>query len=253
MIYLISLGIKKEDLSSYVLEKIKNSDLVFIEKYTSFFKDYDWLISFLKENNVNYVEAERSLIEEGLIDKIKENRDKNISILVFGDFLMATTHNTIILELKKLNLKFELIHNVSVFNLVTRTGLSIYKFGKTISIPFLIRDKRLKIETPIKVIKENDSINAHTLLLLDLDPINNDYLKAEEALEYLSSNGIKENLIVCSRLYWDDERIILIKNLNEEVIEKVKNLALKPPICIVRFSKLNVVEEEFLNTLDSLN
>jgi diphthine synthase len=249
MFYLIGLGINKNNLTNYIIEKIKSCDLVIIEKYTSFFEDYNWLINFLKENKINFIEAKRDIVEEELLKIIKDNgekKERNTALLVFGDVMIATTHSSLLVELKKEKIPFEIIHNVSILNLITRTGLSIYKFGKIISIPFLIRDKRIKIETPIKVIKENESINAHTLLLLDLDPVNNDYLKAEEALEYLLNNGINNNLVVCSRLGWKDEKIIYIKELSNEKIEEIKKLKLKVPICIVKHSNLNIGEEEYI-------
>jgi diphthine synthase len=249
--FLIGLGIKKENVNEEILNKIRESEIVFFEKYTSFFKDEEWLVNKIKELNKNIIIGDRETIEQKINNYLK--KFNKISILVIGDPLTATTHTTLIIEAKKEGFEIEIINNVSIFNLITRTGLSIYKFGKTISLPFLIRDKRINLETPVKVIKENLSTNAHTLLLMDLDPINKDYLRMEEALEYLLNKRINKNLIICSRLGWKDEKIFLIKELNQEKIEKVKNLNLKPPLCIVVYDQnLNEGEKEFLELLQTL-
>ena len=249
--FLIGLGIKKENISEEILKKIEDSEIVLFEKYTSFFEDEDWLISKIKEVNKNFIIADREIIEQEIQNYLE--KFNKISVLVIGDPLTATTHTTLINEAKKRGFDVEIINNVSIFNLVSRIGLSLYKFGKTISLPFLIRDKRIHLETPIKVIKENYSIDAHTLLLMDLDPLARDYLKMEEALKYLLNKGINKNLIICSRLGWKDEKIFLIRELNQEKIEKIKNISLKPPLCVIVYSEnLNEGEKEFLKLLNFL-
>jgi len=248
MIYLIGLGVKKEHITNYIEKLLENSDFIILEQYTSYFED----LSFLEKYKEKLIKADRKFFEEDLLNFIEENKDKNIAILIFGDVFVATTHQSLVNELKKRKITFKIINNVSIINLISNLGLSIYKFGKITSIPFLIRDKRIKIESPIKVIKDNQKIKAHSLILLDLDPIKKDYLKAEEALEYLLKNKIKEKIILCSRIAWNDEKIFYIEELNNETIEKVKNLDLKPPLCLIIISDLNEIEKESVNFLKKL-
>jgi len=248
MIYLIGLGVKKEHITNYIEKLLENSDFIILEQYTSYFED----LSFLEKYKEKLIKADRKFFEEDLLNFIEENKDKNIAILIFGDVFVATTHQSLVNELKKRKITFKIINNVSIINLISNLGLSIYKFGKITSIPFLIRDKRIKIESPIKVIKDNQKIKAHSLILLDLDPIKKDYLKAEEALEYLLKNKIKEKIILCSRIAWNDEKIFYIEELNNETIEKVKNLNLKPPLCLIIISDLNEIEKESVNFLKKL-
>jgi diphthine synthase len=248
MIYLAGLGIKKEHITCYIKELLKKTDYIILEKYTSFFED----LSFLEDYKEKLIESDRKFFEEELIEFIEKNKNKDILILILGDVFIATTHSALVLELKKRNMQFKIVNNVSILNLIGNLGLSIYKFGKITSIPFLIRDKRIKLETPIKVVKENLSIKAHSLVLLDLDPLNNDFLKAEEALQYLLENEIKNNILVCSRLSWNDEKVIYIKELNENIIEKIKKMELKAPLCLIILSELNEVEKESINFFEKL-
>lgn len=104
-------------------------------------------------------------------------------MLVIGDPLCATTHWDLLTRAKELKIKTEIIHNASVINAVGSTGLQVYKFGKTTSIPFF--KEKFQPQTPYNIIKENKSIGAHTLVLLDLDPINDKFMSVNEAVEIL--------------------------------------------------------------------
>ncbi len=249
--FLIGIGIKKENISEYILKKIKESELIIIDRYTSFFEDYEWLVKKIKKYNKNLIEGNREIIEEKLMRKFTKKYNK-ISLLVIGDPLFATTHFILVKELKKKGFECEIINNVSILNLIGKIGLSLYKFGKITSLPFLIRDKRIKIKTPIQTIRENDSINAHSLILMDLDPQKKEYLKIEEALEYLLNNNISKNIIVCSKLGWKEEKIIHLKEINQTIIKKIKSLSLKPPFCIIKYSNLSHIEKEFIKDLETI-
>ena len=248
MIYLIGLGIKREHLTCYIKEILDSSDFIVVEKYTSYFED----LSFLDKYKEKLIEANREFFEEELVEFIEKNKNKNIAILIFGDVFVATTHQALVIELKKRRIPIKVVNNVSIINLVSNLGLSVYKFGKIVSIPFLIRDKRIKIESPINLIKENIKIKAHSLVLLDLDPFKNDYLKAEEALEFLFENNIKRNILLCSKLGWKDEKVFYIGELDKNKIEKIKKLDLKPPLCLIILSELNNIEEESINFFEKI-
>lgn len=249
--YLIGIGTNIKHISQDIIEKIRESEIVLLENYTSLFENWEELINLLKKNTKNLIIANRETIEQKIDNYFQKY--KKISVLVIGDPLTATTHFSLIKLAKEKNFEVEIINNISIFNLITRIGLSIYKFGKTISIPFLIRDKRLKIETPIKTIKDNLSIKAHTLLLMDLDTEKQDFLRIEEALQYLLENKIDKNIIVCSCIGWKNERILLINELNQNKIEKIKKMKLNYPMCLIVFHEdLNKMEKEALNYLERI-
>jgi diphthine synthase len=97
---------------------------------------------------------------------IKEAKEKNVSFLVIGDPLQATTHLELALRAEKEGIKTTIINNTSVISAVSRTGLESYKFGKTGSIVF--PRKNWFPKTSYELLKENLQIKAHTLLLLDI-------------------------------------------------------------------------------------
>jgi diphthine synthase len=185
----IGIGLNDEkDISVKGLEMVRKADVVYLENYTS------------KLNcNVNCLEklygkkiilAGRKLVE---IDAEKvilmEAKTKEVAFLVVGDVFSATTHMDLYLRARKLRIKTRIVHNASVLTAVGATGLQLYNFGKTASIPFLNDN----IETPYDVLAMNQKNNLHTLFLLDLKENSNDSLTVTDAIRYLSRVELKRN------------------------------------------------------------
>jgi len=234
MLYLIGLGLTCKDISLNALEAIKECKKLYLESYTSLgcsVKDLERII------NKKVIIANRELIENNSNNILNEAKNFNIGILVYGDPLSATTHVNYLISCKKLNIKFKVIHASSILTAVAETGLSLYNFGKTTSIPF----NNKNIITPINVIKDNLRSGLHTLILLDLDPENKKFLTINEALEYLQRNNLNMKCVVCSALGTNKQEI---KYNNMGELKKTKFN--KFPQCLVIPGKLHFVEEKAL-------
>ena len=109
--------------------------------------------------------------------------------MVAGDSLSATTHIDLWMRAKKENVKCFIIHNASILTAIGVTGLQLYKFGKTTSIPLANEN----VETPYDVLKGNLSLGLHTLFLLDLNPEENQFMGVGDALRYLLKIELKRN------------------------------------------------------------
>jgi diphthine synthase len=237
MIYLIGIGLNDEkDISLKGLEAIKKCKFVYLEYYTS--KLNVDLKKLEKLYNKKLIIADRNLVENS--NEIIENSKKYaVAFLVIGDVFGATTHINFIIECKKNNIEYKIIHNTSVLTAVGETGLELYKFGKTTSIPF----NNKNIKTAIEVIKQNQKNDLHTLVLLDLDPMNNKFMNAKEALKYFLDNGFKADskIVVCSQLGGGSEIVYSqINNLMNHDFNKY------PQSIIIPAKKLHFVEEESL-------
>lgn len=266
MLHLIGIGYKKEHINFEMIDIIKKSDEIILEYYTSFYQDsFEDLEKFIGKK---ITIADRNFIESEIETKVIEPaRNKEISLLVIGDPLVATTHTDLLLRAKKAKVKTKLYNNVSIGNYITRTGLQFYKFGKITSIPFY--NEKFMPRTPYLTFLDNNKINAHSLFLLDLNPSNDvaykghsKYLQANQALDFLltiprlmldydeiseeESNIINKNTnaVICSRLGFDDGKILYGKI--SELIEFDKNNVLSEPLCIIIPSKMHEMEEEFL-------
>jgi diphthine synthase len=259
MFYLIGIGSRKEQITQEMFECIQKSDSVFLEYYTSFYEDsLEELEKFLgKKLILAPREVVESEIEERMLEPAKE---KDVTLLVMGDPLIATTHTDLLLRAEEMQVKTQVIHNISIANSITRTGLQFYKFGKITSIPFF--SEKFQPRTPYLVYIDNHKMGAHSLFLLDLDPINEKYLKAHEAMQYLlnlPSKMLEEEeleereasmldeeaeLIICSRLGFTDERI-RYGNI-KDLIEEDKKNPLPEPLCCIIPGDLHEMERNFL-------
>lgn len=223
MLYLIGLGLNMKGVSQQGLEAVNRCDKVYLESYTIDFP-------YLKEELEKILGKEVILADRDFVESLKiveAAKDADIALLVYGSPLTATTHISLIQEVKKQNIEVKIIHNASIFDAVAETGLQIYKFGKTTSIP------GFEAESFIEVIKENLGIGAHSLILVDIG------IEFENALERLRNIDI-EKLVVCSALGTYDSRIYY-GTLKELETKKVKK-----PFCFIVPGKLHFIEEEVL-------
>jgi len=228
-------------MSIRAVETARHCDVLYFENYTSYYNDsVDKLKKFLGKN---IVEVGRSDLEEKSKKIIEETKNKKVGILVIGDALSATTHNVLLMECIEKGIEYEVIHGSSIFTAVAETGLSLYKFGNTTSIPF----DNENIETPYVVLEENR--NMHTLILLDLK--DGKYMDVKEAVDYLLRIEKKrkdavfneDRLCIACFSLGSDKKEIYAGAAKDIVRIKSK----KYPQCLIIPGKMNFVEEEFLN------
>jgi diphthine synthase len=98
---------------------------------------------------------------------------------------------------EKRGVKTRIVHGASIISAVIGlSGLHNYKFGKTVTIPFLDNFS----ETPYDVIAQNKKLGLHTLCLLDLRSAENKYLTINQAIEFLQKvEEIKKTGVITSK------------------------------------------------------
>lgn len=246
-LYLIGLGLEDErSITLRGLEIIRNADFVFLENYTSRLVELEinrMELLFGKKIDLvgrNFLENNEKLLEL--------SKQRNVVILTAGDPMTATTHIQLKIDAEEKKIPVTIINNASVINAIGNVGIELYKLGKITSIPFVA--KSFYPETPYDVIKENNSINAHTLCLLDLKPEEQKFMSFNEAIEYLLSieekrkeNVLsKETLVLgCAALGTKKEKIVFGK-----INGVMKKRFLEIPQCLIVLSKLHFVEEKSL-------
>ena len=236
---LIGLGLNEKSITLESIEAIKASDEVYLENYTV---DFPYTIKELEKSlkiKTKIIPLEREKVEdESIITKAKS---KNISLLIYGDSLSATTHTQLILACKKQKIKYKVYHNASILTAIAETGLQLYKFGKTASLPRWIPDK-FEPTSFVEIIKENQKIQAHTLLLADIG------LDIKDAKSQIKKATLSQNLKL-------PDKIIVISNAGTnkqkifyENIEKLQDKTEKP-YCFIIPSKLHFAEQEVLDVV----
>lgn len=250
-LYMIGLGLGNEkDITVNGLEAIKKSGSVYLESYTS---KLDATKKKLEEfYGKEIILADRELVEkksEEILDKAKKG---NVSFLVIGDVFGATTHTDLMTRAKKEKIEVKILHNASIMNVIAETGLQLYKFGKTTSIPF--QEGTYIAETPYDILKENHLIGAHTLFLLDLRPELGKYMSVSEAISHLMKIELKRNekifkentlTIGCARLGQKDQ--VIKYGPAKSILKEDFGDA---PHCLIVPGKLHFMEEEFLKQFE---
>lgn len=161
MLYIIGLGLEDEEITRKGQKYLEKSEIGYAEFYTNT-KTIN-LKTLEEETGTEIQQISRKSVEKE--DKILETaKEKDTAFLVSGDPLTATTHYDLVHRARKQNIKVKTAHAPSIFLSVSETGLSIYKFGRTVTLP-----KQGKPSSIIKHINKNDKIGLHTLILLDID------------------------------------------------------------------------------------
>lgn len=232
MLYIIGLGLNYDGISKYGLLMTKKCKRVYIDNYTV---DFPYSMKQLEEVvGKKIIPADREKIEN--LSLIDESDKMDVALLVYGSPLTATTHITLIQEAKKSNVKYKIIYNASILDAVAETGLQLYKFGKITSMP------EFKADSFIDIIKDNQKINAHSLILVDIGfPFN-------KALEKLKKSADKKNIslskiLICSKLGCKGSRIFY-RDINEIKPES----RVEPPYCFIIPGKLHFLENEMLES-----
>ncbi len=235
MFYLIGLGLNAEGFSYEAYLAVEKSKKIYLENYTV---NLPYSIKDLEKNLRKKITlVDREFVEDFKV--LEEARKSNIALFVYGSPLIATTHISLIQEAKKRKIKYKIIHSASILDAVAETGLQLYKFGKTASMPAWQPSKCFTPDSFIDVIKENQKINAHTLLLIDIG------LRFQDATEQLLKSGkdkIKlDKIIICQALGTKNSKIIY-KDIDE--LKTINNI--KEPYCIIIPGKLHFMEKEIL-------
>ena len=238
-LFLIGIGLEEDDISLKAINSLKSCNKIYLESYTSIGISKEYLEKLLKKS----IESkDREFFENESKKIIQEAKKENIGLLIQGDCLSATTHISLLQEAMESKVKTEIIHGISIFTAVSETGLSLYNFGKTTSIPFGYKN----IKTPYEALKSNLEKEMHTLVLLDLNPKENKFLTASEGLKYLVSLGLDENkeAVICSKLGTNK------KEIKKGKIKDLIKIKLKDfPQCVILPGKMHFIEEEFLDKI----
>lgn len=165
VLYLVGTGLNDEkDMTLGGVELMKTAEKVYLESYTSILSKRADLAKYT--NGKPLIEADRKMIEEHCDEIIEEAREKPIVLLVVGDPFCATTHSDLVLRAHEKDVKVQVLHNASIISAIGCTGLQVYRFGETVSIPFF--DGNWQPSSFYDKIRANMERGLHTLCLLDI-------------------------------------------------------------------------------------
>ncbi len=234
MLYIIGLGLDNNEMTLKGLNSLKDSDKAYAEFYTN--TDNIDLQKLEDRSGTEIKKLVREDVEQE--DKVlKEALEKDIAFLVSGDPITATTHYDIKHRAEKKGLEVQIVHAPSIFLSIAETGLSVYKFGRTVTLP-----KKGKPPSITDYIEKNDSIGLHTLVLLDID------YDASEASKKLLKMGVdNQETVVIERANREDMKI------THSTLEQASKKEFgKTPHCIILTGEKSFKEEEFVEAYNEL-
>jgi len=246
MFFLIGIGLKKENLTLEAEKKIKKCTKVFLESYTSVYSEGK-ISELEKLFGKKIVSLKRKDVEENALSFFSAAKKENIALLIFGNPLTATTHLSLLAELKENKIPFEVVPGISVSNFVSFTGLQEYKFGKTVSVVF--QRENYSPESFFNSIEKNKSIGLHTLCLLDIDAEEKKFMKIKDAIAVLEKIAEKKN----SRLISESVLVGISRAASDKMkikagsAEELKKFDFgKEPHSLILCGNLSEDEKEFL-------
>jgi diphthine synthase len=180
----------------------------------------DQYTSFLPEGYIEFIEEEAgkkavSLTRRDLEDDVKSTvgkaKEADVAILVPGDPLVATTHHLVINTAKELGIPAEVFHSASAFTAaIGESGLDIYKFGPTVTVPFWFENYRPT--SFLDLLAKNLGNKEHTLALLDIDQKAHRPMGLEEAVGIMRSAEAAQRKGVIT----DGLKVVVIANAGRE-------------------------------------
>lgn len=240
MLHLISIGLFSEnDMSVNAVETAMHCDELFAEFYTS-------QVNTTAEKLGKFIgkpvkELKREDVEEHGDRLINMAKEKDVGILVGGDCLTATTHFSLVLDARKAGVKVNIVHGSSVYTAICETGMQIYKFGRTTTLP------SFRAKSCYEVIEKNKNMGLHTLILLDIGMTVRGGIESLIFLENEEKKGLvtaETKMVACCKLGSPDGIIKYgtpLKLMDSRELEKTQALLILP-------GELHFKEEEALES-----
>ena len=232
MLYIIGLGLNEQGISKQGMLAIGKCKKVYVEGYTVDFPyDIEKELKLSKKLEI----LDRKDVESNFL--IKEAKSRKIALLVYGSPLFATTHMSLVKDAKEQGVRVRIIYSASIFDAIAETGLQLYKFGKIASMPQW--KNNYEPDSFLDIVKENRSIKAHSLILVD---IGFHFKKALVQLEMAARNKDVElgKMVVCSKMGTDEKEIFY--GTSDELRKK----HIEAPYCFILPEEMHFMEKELV-------
>ena len=249
-LHIIGIGLDNEkDITVKGLELVQKAEIVYIECYTSRL-NCNWH-DLAKFYNKQLTLAHREMVEGDNNEILDNAKTHDVAFLVIGDPFSATTHLDLVMRAKKEGIAVTITNNASVMTAIGVTGLQLYKFGKTTSIPY--PEDNFFPETAYEVIKENKKSGLHTLVLLDIKFDKQKFMTVNEAIQILLNIEEKRK----ENVFTKDTLCVGVARLGSEnqcikagSAEKLLGFDFGKPLhCLIVPGTLHFMEEEMINLL----
>jgi len=164
MLFIIGLGLNSRGISRQGLEILRRCKKVYLENYTVDFPYSEIELADILGKKI--ISVDRAFVEG--LSFVDEAAKKDVALLVYGSPLTATTHIAIVQECRASKIRYKIVYSASILDAVAETGLQIYKFGKIASMPAWNSSENYEPDSFMEIVKDNQKIKAHSLILIDI-------------------------------------------------------------------------------------
>ncbi len=242
MLHLVGIGLCDwQDITLRGLETVRRARHVYLEGYTSLLQcSHDELEHHL---GCPITLLNRTGVEQQVGPILECARDEEVVLLVVGDPFAATTHADLLLRAREKSIAVRVVHNASVLTAVGEIGLDLYRFGRTVSIPFW--ERGYEPTSFVKGLRENGGL--HTLCLLDIKAERSRFMMIPEGLGLLREACVREGLPLPERIVGVarlgcQDMIVRVGSPDELLREEFGG----PPHCLIVPGRLHPIEKEML-------
>jgi len=188
MLTFVGLGLYDErSVTVAGQDAIRSADRVVAEFYTS--KLAGATVDDLESYHDTTIEVrDRTGVEQTPDDILDTAVDDDVVFLTAGDTMISTTHTDLRLRAHERGIDTRVVHGTTAQAAASSlTGLQNYRFGKATTLPFERSHAGDALpQSVLDTVDENRSRGLHTLVFLDIDAENEDYMRADTAATRLS-------------------------------------------------------------------
>jgi len=187
MLTFVGLGLYDErSVTVAGRDAIRSADRVVAEFYTS--KLAGATLAELESYHDTEIEVrDRAGVEQSPDDILDDAADSEVVFCTAGDTMISTTHTDLRLRAHDRGIETRVVHGTTAQAAASSlTGLQNYRFGKATTLPFERSHAGDELPDSVpRTIEENRERGLHTLVFLDIDAANDDYMRADHAAEVL--------------------------------------------------------------------
>ncbi|MFC7133362.1 MULTISPECIES: diphthine synthase [Salinibaculum] len=210
MLTFVGLGLYDErSVTLRGRDAIRAADSVFAEFYTSYLAGTT-VENVERAHDVDIEIRDRTGVEQDPEPILRAGETGDAVFLTAGDPMISTTHVDLRLRAADRGIDTRVVHGTTAQTAASSlTGLQNYRFGKATTLPFERSHGGEGVpDSVLATIDENTERDLHTLVYLDIDRENEDYMTADHAARLLGDAGLERVGVVVGQAGSDDPTVV---------------------------------------------
>ncbi|WP_302081370.1 diphthine synthase [Salinibaculum rarum] len=210
MLTFIGLGLYDErSITLQGKDALDDADQAFAEFYTSFLAGAT-IDEVESAHDIDITVRDRAGVEQDPEPILDAAESGHAAFLTAGDPMISTTHVDLRLRALDRGIETRVVHGTTAQTAASSlTGLQNYRFGKATTLPFERSHGGDGVPASVlETIEANTERDLHTLVYLDIDRENDDYMTGDHAADLLSEAGLDTLGVVVAQAGSDGPTVV---------------------------------------------